>query len=250
MKKHLIAGITGSVAILTLLTGCVTEPNALENPNAPAKSEPLSYFGSIDAFEERSVPLAVAVTVQPSSDSLPLADTLTNTLNKSDVQCVAAGQPFDVQIAVNSAYSELTPAPQCRLFHRLTISVADTAGTMLLPIWEHKTDTIQAYSSLTEAQTALRGQINESIRLWEQSKFRNEAGRCLKASVLRYRMSRPLIDLNPIRFEKDQRYVLNRLRQIPGVVTVRIIEADRNTRIASFRIVYRNDLMLKDYFRK
>ena len=72
----------------------------------------------------------------------------------------------------------------------------------------------------------------------------------MKVSVVRFKMSRNIVELNPIQFEKDLRRVLNWLRKINGVVDVRMIEADKESRIASFRVLYRKDIFQKERLKK
>jgi len=250
MKKKLLAGAAGTFAML-FVTGCqVTAPAPVADVNADALREPIAYYGDIELFDEKSTPLLVMVRTPFASGEIFLAETLKNALNKSDVNCVAAGKPFDIQIYINSGYNELTPVPQCRLEHILSISVAAADGTGLLPVWEHKTETGRAYPSTADAQKQLKPLIIESIKNWEKNNFSNEAGKVLKASVVRFRMSRKLVEVNPVSFEKDLRTVLNKLRKIDGVVAVRMIEADKDSRIASFRVLHRNDLSIKNEIQK
>ena len=72
----------------------------------------------------------------------------------------------------------------------------------------------------------------------------------MNASVVRFKMSRKLIELNPIRFEEDVRAVLNKLRKIDGVVEVRMIESNKETRIASFRVLSRENISFNDEIQK
>ena len=250
MKKKIISGMTGALALL-LIAGCrVTTPAPISDANAKALPEPISYYGDVELFEVKSTPLAVMITSAAASEETFVAEILKTCLNKSDVISVSHGKPCDLQININSTYRELTPAPQCRLSHILAISVAASDGTTLLPVWEHKTEALQAYAALNIAKSKLQPQINESIKLWEKNHFSKEAGKILSASVVRFKMSRKLIELNQFRFEEDLRSVLNKLRKIDGVVEVRMIEADKETRIASFRVLYRGNISLKDVIQK
>lgn len=246
MKRRLFSGTTGILALL-FAAGCrVTVPAPTPDENAKPMPEPISYYGGIDVFEKKSSPLMVKVTAPAASDEISLAETMKGVLNKSNVNCVLPGAPCDIQISVDSAYKELTAAPQCRMSHLLTISVSSPDGVMLSPRWEHKTAMAASCSTAAEAKAKLRPQINETIREWGKNNFSNEVEKNLKASVLRVKMSRSLIELNPIRFEEELRTVLNRLRKIKGVVNVRMIEANKDTRIASFRILYRDDIFSKN----
>lgn len=250
MKKNLISGTTGFLTLL-LVAGCrVTTPTPITDANAQPLPEPISYYGDIELFEVRNTPLAVLITSSAASEENFVAETLKTCLNDSNINSVSPGKPFDLQISINSTYRELTPAPQCRVNHMLAISVASSDGTKLLSVWEHKTEALQAYVTLNEAKSKLVPQINESIKLWKKNHFSKEAGKILNASVVRFKMSRKLIELSPIRFEEDLRLVLNKLRKIDGVVGVRMIEANKENRIASFRILCRGNISLKDVIQK
>ena len=250
MKKNLISGAVGALTLL-LVAGCrITTPTPIADENAKALPEPISYYGDVELFDEKSTPLVVMVANSPDAEETYISETLKSFLNKSNINCVSAGKPCDIQININSAYSELTPVPQCRLSHILSISVSACDGTKLLPVWEHKTEALRAYSTLAEAKAKLTPQIKDSIKAWEKNNFQNEAGKFFKASIVRFKMSRKLIELNPIRFEEDLRSVLNKLRKLNGVVDVRMIEANKESRIASFRVLYRDNLSLKNEIKK
>ena len=250
MKKKMISGTTGVLALL-LIAGCrVTTPGPVADANTKALTEPISYYGDVELFDEKSTPLIVRIAPATASEDTFGVETLKNCLNRSNVKSVSLGKPCDIQISINSTYQELTPAPQCRLSHVLAISVASADGTPLLPVWEHKTETMQAYATSSAAKSKLKSQINESIKLWGKNHFRKEAGSVLNASVVRFKMSRKLIELNPIRFEEDVRAVLNKLRKIDGVVEVRMIESNKETRIASFRVLSRENISFNDEIQK
>jgi hypothetical protein len=250
MKRSFFTGATGILA-LTLFAGCrVATPAPIADSNVKALPEPISYYGEIELFDEKSSPLAVMVSAPAASDETSLAEYMKSVLNKSDITCVQPGQPCDIRISVDSSYQELTAAPQCRLSHLLTIAVSAPDGTGLQPAWEHKTETTQAYPTTADAKNKLLPLIKENIRAWEKAYFSNEAGKVLKVSVVRFKMSRNIVELNPIQFEKDLRRVLNRLRKITGVVDVRMIEADKESRIASFRVLYRKDIFQKERLKK
>lgn len=251
MKKNLISGIAGSLTVL-MLSSCVglMNPEPVEDPNAKPLNEPVSYYGDIEMFDEKTAPLMVKITSPVSSDDASLPEVMKNILQSSDVNCVHPGIPCDISISVNSAYHELTSAPSCRMRHLLSINVAAADGTVLLKKWEHKTETAHAYPSAADAKSKMKGMIHEAIREWEKNNFRNEAGKLFKVSIVRFRTSRSLIEFNSVRFEQDLRKILNRLRQIKGVVDVRMIEIDKANRIASFRVLYRNDVFLKNMIRK
>ena len=69
-------------------------------------------------------------------------------------------------------------------------------------------------------------------------------GRALiDVSVLRFKTTRKFIEFDPYLFETDLRVLLNELRKIDGVLAVRMIEADKEQRIASFRVVFRKDMI-------
>ena len=250
MKKSLFSGAAGLMTLF-LVAGCqVTTPAPIADNNSAPLPEPISYYGGIELFDEKTVPLAVMVKSAAAAEETAFAETLKNILNKSNVISVPDGKPCDIQIIVNSDYQVLTPAPQCRLKHTLAITVAAADGTKLLPVWSHKSELQQAYPSFADAKNKLDPQIKESIKAWEKNNFVSDAEKAFKVSVVRFRMSRRFIELNPIQFEKDLRIVLNKLRRIDGVDDVRMIEANKETRIVSFRILSRKNMSLKNEIRK
>ena len=245
MKRILVTGAL-SVFALLLTVGCeVTIPQPIADGNSPALPEPISYYGDVEFFDEKRAPLSVSVTEAAGAEALFLADTLKKALANSGINCVAPGKNCDIRLTIDSGYRELTPAPQCRLAHQLSISVAAADGRRLQPVWQHKTETVQAYLTADAAKAGMKSQISKSVELWQQKKFDREVTSALKVSIVRFRMSRGLVELDPIRFEKDLRIVLNKLHQLKGAVDVRLIEANKETRIASFRILCRNGVSLR-----
>ena len=250
MKKSLISKTAGVLALL-LMAGCrVATPTPAPDDNTRPLPKPFLYYGDIELFDEKITPLAAMITTTAASDEISLAETLKNSLNRSNIICVSPGSPYDIQISINSAYQDLTPVPQCRLSHILSISAAAADGRTLLPVWKHKTEVNQAYKTSVEAKSKLRPAINESIDLWVGSRFGGEVKNVLRVSVMRFKMPRKLIELDPVYFEKELRTVSNKLRRIDGVIDVRIIEADRVNRIASFRVLYRGNGLLRDIIKK
>ena len=250
MKKKIFSGVTGLLASV-MIAGCrVITVSPVADANAKALPEQISYYGDVELFEVKRTPLAVMITSPAASEENFVAETLKTCLDKSNVICVSPGSPCDIRISINSTYRELTPAPGCRLNHILAISVASADGTQLLPVWEHKTEALQAYATLNAARAKLKPQINASIKHWEKHHFSKEAEKVLNASVVRFKISKRLIELDPLHFERDLRAILNKLRKINGVVEVRMIEAERRTRIASFRVLYRKNISLKDEIQK
>lgn len=251
MKKSLISGIVGSMALLSLCA-CykVMTPQPIADANAAGLGESISYYGDIELFDEKAAPLMVLVTAPAASKDGSFAAAVKDALTSSSVNCVAPGTPYDIKLSVKSDYQELTPAPQCRMSHLLTISVDAYNGSKLQPSWSHKTETLQACTSAVAAKNNMKPQIEEVIKDWEKNHFSNEAGKLFKVSVVRFRTSRKVIEFNPTRFEKDLRVILNRLRRFNGVVDVRMIEADKENRIASFRVLYRQDILGKNKIKK
>ncbi len=244
MKKNLFTAMTG-VLVLLIFAGCrVMTPPPVIDPNPQPIPEPLRYYGDIELYKEQRVPLAVMISASVAADEISFAETLKNALNNTDINCVAQGAPFDIQIRMNSIYKVLTPAPQCRLNHMLEISVANADGVKVLPLWQHKTEALKSCATAVEAKTLMKPQIEESIREWNRNYFRKEAGKVFKASVLQFRTSRKLIEFDETRYEKDLGHILYRLRRLPGVVNVRMIFSDKANRVAAFRVVYRSDIKL------
>ncbi|MBQ9775749.1 MAG: hypothetical protein IJW17_06895 [Lentisphaeria bacterium] len=250
MKKMFFSGAAGAFALLAAAGCSVLTPKPLADANGEALPEPVSYYGDIELFEEKNVPLAVTVISSAASEDVSPAETMKSALTKFDVNCVPYGKPSDLKINVDSVYQEITPAPKCRLSHLLSISVSAADGTKLLPTWEHKTEVQQAYANNEEAKAKLRPQINESVNVWVKNYFNKSTENVLKVSIVRFRLSRGVGELDPLRFEGDLRKVLNRLREINGVADVRMIEADKKNRIASFRVLYRKDVFLKKQIQK
>lgn len=248
--KNLFSILAVSLTLLTFLNGClVYTPRNVADVNAPGLPEPISYYSGIQLFDLRQVPLVVAVNSSPA-DELSLAATLKELLQQPDVQCVSFGRPCDLQISVKSDFEQLTPAPNCRLSHTLTLSVATANGAQLVPYYDHKTDSLDSYATAAEAKAKMLPQINKSLKVWERNHFRTAAGTPLKAALLRFRTHMPFIEVDPLNFEEDLRKILNKLRQLPGVADVRLIESNKNDKLASFRVLYRSHIVLLDEIKK
>ena len=200
-------------------------------------------------FSETNTPLVVQVTNTPDSDETALAGFAESALQQADVKCSAPGVPCDICVIINSDCRKITSAQQCRLSNRITITVAAPDGTKLLPDWDQKSETLQGYSSEAKAREAMLPQLNAAVNEWQSSYFRKNVANRLKVAVLRFKTSRSLVEIDPIRFEKDLRSILNSLRKIDGVADVRMIEADKQNRIASFRVVYCSEKIGSKQFR-
>lgn len=237
--KRMILNLTACIAAVMYFTGCAYTPPAIKDPNATGKPVPIPAFATdIILFDYQAVPLSVAVNNAFSTDEAALAATLKGLLQQTDVNCVAPGTPSDIQINVKSEFEELTPAPNCRLSHTLSVAVASSKGAVLSASWQHKTDSLNAYSTLAQAKNKMMPQINKNLKFWEANKFRTSSGTIFKATILRFRTSSPLIEVNPFTFEEDIRKITNKLNTIPGVIEVRMIESDKADKLASFRVIH------------
>jgi hypothetical protein len=233
MKKNLILS-TICMAVFMLLQGCtLVTPQPITDDNARGVPVPMHTYGDITLFEELRAPLQVSVRAEEPA----LLNTMKKYLQQSDVNCTAPGAPFDIQVNVNSMYTELTPAPKCRLSNTTIISVSAPDGTKISEDWKKKTANQQAFATADIAKAKLKPMIAKNIKLWEQNYFRKEAGGRLNVAILRFKMSKSWIELNPIQFEKDIMEVNKNLRKIENVADVRMIEVDKATRIVSFRIL-------------
>lgn len=233
-----------SIHLLLLLTACAPEPvQPLTDPNAPPLKEPVTYSDRVQLFDEKRYPLAVRLIPSLSADGQYFNETLKKVLQDQGIDCVLPGKPYDIQIRLDSAFQKLTPAPQCRMSHILTLSVTAPNGTRLLPVWSRKTEMTRAYSTEEKAKNKLLPRINANIAAWGKIDFRNNVAKNLRVSVVRFRLSHKLIELDQKRFEKEQIQILNRLRRIKGVADVRMIEASRKNKTASFRVLFRSDIL-------
>ena len=250
MKKFFTVNAVGCVILMLSSLGCqVSTPPDLANENAPAVVEPVPYYGDMVMFSETNTPLVVQVSNTPDTDEAALAGFANSALQQSDVKSSAPGSPCDIRVIIDSDCRRITSAPQCRLSNSITITVAAPDGTKLLPDWTHKSETLQGYSTEVKAREAMLPQLRNAVNEWQRSYFRNNAANQLKAAVLRFKTSKHLIEINPIRFEKDLRSILNALRKIDGVADVRMIEADKQNRIASFRVLYYSSKIGSKQFR-
>ncbi len=233
MKKNLFLS-TICMAVFMLLQGCtLVTPQPLSNDNARGVPVPMHTYGNITLFEELRAPLQVSVTTEDPA----LINTMRKYLQQSDINCAAPGAPFDIRVNINSMYHELTPAPKCRLSNTTIISVSAPDGTKISKDWKQKTVNQQGFATAEIAKAKLKPMIAKNIKLWEQNYFRKEAGGRLNVAVLRFKMSKAWIELNPIQFEKDIMKVNKHLRKIKNVADVRMIEVDKKSRIVSFRIL-------------
>ena len=247
MKKSIFSVFAGaSFAALSCLCGCSQiTPAPVKDANAPAIPASIDRYSSdILLFEERRVPLMVRVACAPSADEVSVAGVLNDVLNSGNIQCAAAGKPFDVQINIRSEYKELTPAPGCRLNHMLTLNVSAADGTRLLPEWTHKTEGLQAYSTAAEAKAKMLGQVKESIKVWNKNVFSNETDRAFRVTIVRFRLSKRFIELPLDYINRDLKLVRDKIKSIDGVYDLRMIEVDTQNRIATFRILHRSDVAL------
>lgn len=245
MKKNLILC---SVCAITgiLLQGCVlVTPQPIGESNAPEIAVPMYHYGNITLFEELRVPLQVAIVPAASMNEPSLIAAMQKYLQQSDVKCAAPGAPCDVRININSIYRVLTAAPQCRLSHTMIISTTAADGTKILPERKWQAENQQAVATEALAKAKLLPLIDRNIQLWERNYFRKETGKRLKVTILRFKMSKNLIELNPIHFERDLINVNKRLRSIKGVSNVRMIEVDKKTRLVAFRVLHHSNVNLK-----
>lgn len=250
MYRNTFYSAAGALALM-LFAGCRTvTPAPVADANAEGIQENIYYYGDIELFDESSTPIAAAITTTDADGENAFAAALTSALQYSGVTCVTPDKPCDIRINIKSDYNELIPAPQCRMNHILTIFATYADGRKLLPPWEHKTEHQQPYPTAAEAKAKMVPQICRSIKSWGERNFNSPAEMFLQASVVRFKLSRKLIELNPIRFEEELRSVTAQLRNIRGVVFVRMIEADKANRIASFRILHRGKISFKNQFRK
>ena len=237
MKKSLIP-CTVCILVFMLLQGCtLVTPAPINDTNANNIAVPLHKYGDITLFEQLRAPLQVAVTAPGTTEDTALINTMRKYLQQSDINCTAPGAPFDIQISINSKYNVLTPAPNCRLSNVTAISVSAPDGTKISEDWQRKTENQQAYATAELAKAKLQSAIEKNIELWEKNYFRTEAGGRLNVVILRFKMSKRWIELDPIHFERDIMKVNKNLRKTENVADVRMIEVDKENRIVSFRVL-------------
>lgn len=245
MKKTTYHVLLGAVALTCLACGCAVHPGPLANPNSQPLPEPIRVWGDNELFEESKTPLAIRVVNAPTSEEFSLSQRLQGSLNTFSSRADESNAPCDLQIMVDSDFREIAPAPQVRMYHLLTINTASADGTQLIDNWQHKSECAEAFTSAEECKTKLLNSAANSMNDWVRKSFFTQTGQLLEVSVVRFRLAKYLIDLNFYRIETEQRAVLNKLRSTPGVCNVRMIEFDADKRIASFRVLYRKDMLPK-----
>lgn len=210
-------------------------PTPLENENAPALVEPLPFYRNMQVFSEKNVPLCYTVSASGSSQ---IAELVKNSLRRSNAVLVEAGTPCDLQLKVSHNLKSIkitSPTTQTRysLDARVTMNFP-TGGTSRV-LWQTEVSDQKAYSSAEAAQNALTTQLEAKLNGKE---LLANAERTLGVSILRIATSRDMVEFDANRFEADITTALNELRKINGVLNVRMIEADKNNRTVSFRVLY------------
>ena len=227
---------------LSLLCGACNyvAPTPLADENAPAIVEPLPFYRSLQVFEERSVPLCYTVT---ASDNCPISGLVKNSLRRGEAVLAKDGSPCDVQLKVTHTLKNIkisTPVPQTRYMLNVQIFMNAPRVSSQQLLWQTEVSDQKAYASAETAQAALTQQLGSVL---DTKALLADTERSLGVSVLRIATSRNLVDFNANTFETDVRSALDEVRRINGVLNVRMIEADKNNRTVSFRVLYRRDAL-------
>ena len=239
MKKNNNLYLLMLGAIL-LLSGCVMYPD--KNVGDVALPEPLPVFGKNHIFEERQANIKISVASQGSENAI--TENAKRFLRGRDFITVTEfGKAYDVIINFSSSFRQIAPAPRCILLHNLGITVSSSSGVALLSPWQHKTESTTPSKNFEIAKNFLITDINNSIENWIKNSFLPQINQNVKASILRYKVRRDLIEIDPTIFETEIRTLLNNLRSVPGVISVAMVEANSKDRIASFRVCYRSDVV-------
>lgn len=232
-------------ALLVLLgAGCgVVHPKPVSNPNAAGLPEPVSYYGNTQLFAENKDKLRIKVNTNFSNSDIRLAESAVAMLQDVDYSTVGKSDPFDIQISVKSSFKQITPPPQCRVRHMLEINIASVDGIQLFAPWTRSTESNVVRPTYAEAQSAIMPAVKRHLATCIRNAVISDGRALIDVSVLRFKTTRKFIEFDPYLFETDLRVLLNELRKIDGVLAVRMIEADKEQRIASFRVVFRKDMI-------
>ncbi len=247
MKRHSINNIicVGTVFGTALLCGCgVITPTPISDANAPAMAEPIPFWGEWYLFSEQ--PDTLRVKIRNNASDAIIGSHIAEHIERNIVKYNAAAalkenEPCDVIISFESKYKEITAAPKCRMYNTTAIEIISSKGEKICTAWENKTESRSAFPDATTAQKNMSSAVLNGVDTWLNHTFADIAQKQLGVSILRFKTSKSLIELDPNAFEKELGQILNMLRKTDGVREVRLIEAKKNDRIASFRVVYLKD---------
>ncbi len=247
MKKQLIgkAFCLGVVCCAAIIGGCrqipPVGPLSLD-PNDPGLTEPLPFYSDWFVFSETPDVFRVKLRTHVSDTVLGsrITEYMKGRIAKYNASVVKTeSEPYDAIVSVDSKFRELTGAPKCRLYNITDISLLSARGERLCPPWEKKIDTSKVFASSVDGQRSFQPFIEQLIDTWADNQFERFAFRQYGVSILRIKTTREeFFEEDVYAFETEIRMFLDSMRQIPGVQEVRLIEADRLGRIASFRVVY------------
>lgn len=247
MKRHSINNIlcAGTVFGTALLCGCgVVTPPPISDANAPAIAEPISFWGEWYLFSEQ--PDTLRVKIRNNASDAIIGSNIAEHIERNIAKYNAAAalkesESCDVVISFESKYKEMTAAPKCRMYNTTAIEIISSKGEKICSAWENKTESQSVFPDASNAQKAMSPAILNGVDTWLNHTFADIAQKQLGVSILRFKMSKSLIELDPNSFEKEFGQILSMLRKIDGVREVRLIEAEKNDRIASFRVVFHKD---------
>lgn len=231
-------------AALLFCAGCgVITPQPIANPNSGPLPEPVSYYGETQLFAENKDKLRIKINTNLSYSDPRLAEHAVSMLKDVDYATVGNGEPFDIQLTVKSSFKQITPPPQCRVRHTLQINIASAEGIQLFAPWSRYTESNVVRPTFAEAQAGLMPTVNKHLESCIRNAVISDGRAILDVSILRFKTTRNVIEFDPYLFETDLRLLLNKLRKIKGVLAVRMIESDKKQRVASFRVVFRKDII-------
>ncbi len=242
MKKQIlnvVSGVTG-LFCAALFCGCsAVTPVPLADPNAQAVAEPVWRMDEWYLFAE--TPDVLRVKVQSRASGAVSAENAAGYIERNIVKYNAAAangenEPCDAVICLESNFKELTAAPRCRMSHVTAIEILSPKGGTICGRWENKTESQNAFADAKNARQALENSIQEGIDSWLGHTFAAVSQKQLAVHILRFRTSDLVLRMNS--FEKDLGEILNLLRKTGGVRDVRVIEADKENRTVSFRVLF------------
>ncbi len=246
MKIATLTSITGVSIILMLSSACsVMYPQPLEDANATLQAaEAIPYYGNWFIFEEKNDPLRVKILVNAPDEQLlnTASEYLESNMTKYNALPVRhTNESHDIAISSDVKFNEITQPPQCRMDGIITFTIYSNGERIVAPV-EYKIEAQNAFDTKEQAKVYLKNNIHKPLNSWLENSFSILTSKQIGNAILRVKLSRDIIELNPVKVEQDIREIMNLLRKTNGIRAVRTIELNNRERIASFRILFERQL--------
>ncbi len=228
-----------------MLSGCsVFYPGRLSDRNGNAVPEPIPVYGDSFLFSETRDDFRVGIrsnasdTVAAAGIATYLSGNVAKYGAKTELQ---ESTPRDIEISFESKFKEVTAAPKCRMYNTTSIGIVDPDGQVIAAMQSKKSESQETYADALAAKNALIPAVLAGVDNWLAHTFKHVTEQQLGVSVLRFKASKSLVELDVNRFEKEYAEIAGKLRNCNGIRNVRVIEADKGNRIVSIRVLYQKD---------